>query len=244
MDLSSSLIDLVESGVEEGELAEDYVPNLFQLSSYLDNENFIQILKTKKKTVKMVSLNCQSLNSKFDQLNIYIQLLRNNSCTLDIICLQETWLDDDSDISCVQLDGFRFVHKGRSCSMHGGVAFYLRDDFTFRTLSIYSRSNTWDGLFLEIDLQNTEFSNNKKLVIGNIYRPPRNLIGNFRTFTDEINEILTDFQRSNDEVALVGDFNLDLLKLRENQHINEFFKMILSSGFVPKITLPTRRSSN
>lgn len=245
MDLNFSLIDLIESEEEGRELTEDFSPNLFKLSPYLDDDSLIQILKTKTSSMKIVSLNCQSLNAKIDQLVIYLQLLRNNSCAFDVICLQETWLSDDSDVSNVHLDGYRFVHQGRSCSMHGGVAFYVRDDLSFTTLSINSHSNIWDGLFLEIDLKNFEFSNNrKKIIIGNIYRPPRNLLSNFRAFNEEINEILTNFQRTNHEVALVGDFNLDLLKFRENQHINDFFETILSNGFIPKITLPTRLSAN
>ena len=39
---------------------------------------------------------------------------------------------------------------------------------------------------------------------------------------------------------ICADFNIDLLKLYTKQHYNMFFDMVLSSGFHPKITLPTR----
>ena len=37
-----------------------------------------------------------------------------------------------------------------------------------------------------------------------------------------------------------GDFNINLLKIGIKSHYNTFFDNMLSSGFHPKITLPTR----
>ena len=243
MDLRSSLIDILESGIEED--LDDYAPDLFQLSPYLDNESLIELLKSKKNWLKVVSLNCQSLNAKIDDLNIYIQLLRDNCCSIDVLCLQETWLNNDSDVSHLQLDGYSFVHQGKSCSAHGGVAVYLNKELNFNIMPVNSQSNIWDGIFLEIELSNTQYSSsNKKIIIGNIYRPPRNLTDNYTAFNEEINEILSNLQRSSNECVLVGDFNLDLLKFRENRHVNDFMEMTLTNGFIPKITLPTRLSSD
>ena len=39
---------------------------------------------------------------------------------------------------------------------------------------------------------------------------------------------------------ICADFNIDLVKLYTKQHYNMFFDIIISSGFHPKITLPTR----
>ena len=39
---------------------------------------------------------------------------------------------------------------------------------------------------------------------------------------------------------ICADFNIDLLKLYTKQHCNMFFDIIISSGFHPKIILPTR----
>ena len=37
-----------------------------------------------------------------------------------------------------------------------------------------------------------------------------------------------------------GDYNIDLLKVKDNKHYGEYFDEIISHGFFPKITLPTR----
>ena len=39
---------------------------------------------------------------------------------------------------------------------------------------------------------------------------------------------------------ICGDYNIDLLKIKTNKHFNDFFDNLISVGFFPKITLPTR----
>ena len=41
---------------------------------------------------------------------------------------------------------------------------------------------------------------------------------------------------------ICGDYNINLLKINVNAHYNNLFENTLSSGFSPKITLPTRIS--
>ena len=45
---------------------------------------------------------------------------------------------------------------------------------------------------------------------------------------------------SNSNSVIVGDFNLDLLKIKEKNVINDYLENILSFGFYPKIVYPTR----
>jgi hypothetical protein len=230
-----SLLDMIRDGDEND--ADDDIPSWFKLSSYYDNDAFIDLLKNKQCPFNIISLNCQSLNAKFDQISVYIESLRQQLCNIDALCVQETWLNDNSSTSHLQIEGYNLITKSCSCSAHGGVAIYLNDQLNYRLLSVSSQSNTWDGMFLEID----NFSNaNRSIIIGNIYRPPHNNVANYRTFFDEMNEILHNFQRQKKEILIAGDFNLDLLKINENQHIKEYFDLIMANGFLPKITLPTR----
>ena len=55
-----------------------------------------------------------------------------------------------------------------------------------------------------------------------------------------MDRILSSFQRSNEEVLIAGDFNIDLLKTRERAIFNDFLEIFLTNGFKPKITFPTR----
>ena len=45
------------------------------------------------------------------------------------------------------------------------------------------------------------------------------------------------FKRS---IFLCGDFNINLLELNTNKRFSTYFECIISKGFFPKITLPTR----
>ena len=41
-------------------------------------------------------------------------------------------------------------------------------------------------------------------------------------------------------INLAGDYNLNLLKINANESCSEFFDLLVSHSFFPKITLPTR----
>ena len=235
-----SLLDLINSEFNTNN--NDESPTLFQNSPYFNDEDAIKLLSKKTDNISILSLNCQSLQSKFSQLEIYLKNYTQSNCPFSIICVQETWLSHSHDLSLLQLEGYNFVHKPRQCSLHGGVGIYLKDTLKFKILPIEGNPDIWDGLFLEI-LLNCHDNNiglNRKLILGNIYRPPRDNIENYSTFTDEIQEILAQWSNSNTNVILTGDFNINLLKINEKEYVNNFLETLISSGMIPKITLPTR----
>ena len=64
-------------------------------------------------------------------------MYNNNNSKLCSVLLQETWLSADSDVSLLQLDGYNLIHKGKSCSAHGGVAEYLHESFQYEIIECY-----------------------------------------------------------------------------------------------------------
>ena len=153
--------------------------------------------------------------------------------------MQETWLSSESDTSLFELHGYNFVSVGKFCSAHSGLGIYISDDYNFKVMNMHEQSMLWDGMFVEISGQSL---NDKKIMLGNIYRPPRNIIDDYNTFFSELVPILTQLNKSKTEVVIAGDFNLDLLKLNENNIVSNFFEIITSQMFHPTITLPTRFS--
>ena len=229
----ASLLDLID---ENGSEFDDESPLIFQQSNYYDNETAIEFFKDKNNTFSILSLNCQSLNSKINQLKLYLNLFY--PFQFSAICLQETWLTSDAETSLLQIDGYSLITKGRSCSAHGGVAIYLLNTLSYKILNVEFNSDIFDCQFIEIPIENRHTS--KKLVISNIYRPPRENIENYKSFIDDINRILNNFQKRGCEMVVTGDFNIDLLKIRTKPIVNDFFETFLSNGFIPKISLPTR----
>ena len=121
-------------------------------------------------------------------------------------------------------------------STHGGLAIYVNSMFNYTSLSLFNRSNIWEGQFLEI----SKHDFNKKIIIGNLYRPPRDINNNYQTFINEFNTMLTSLDRSNSEIILACDCNINLLKIHDWPIFNEFSDTIVSHSFYPQITLPTR----
>lgn len=226
--MTHNLLSLLDTSSDET----DESPNLMEHSPYVESQTLLDILNVKKDIFTIFSLNCQSLYAKYNELKIYIEEILDSQISFSAICLQETWLGDDCDASLLQLPGYNFISKPKSCSRHGGVAIYLRNELNFSILPTVSNSNTWDGIFLEI-------YTNKKLILGNIYRPPRENIENYTIFINEIEAILSTFE-TYENIVICGDFNIDLLKIHEKHMYNTYLEMFLSNSYIPKITLPTR----
>ena len=63
------------------------------------------------------------------------------------------------------------------------VAWGYSDDYNFKVTNMHEQSMLWDGMFVEISGQSL---NDKKITLGNIYRPPRNIIDDYNTFFSEL----------------------------------------------------------
>ena len=98
----------------------------------------------------------------------------------------------------------------------------------------------WEELFIEI----TDPSNPKyKLTVGNFYRPPHTSITQLTSFIDYFTQKLS-MLNTRENTFACGDFNINLLSITANEHHSSYLEGILSSGFLPTITLPTRLSKN
>ena len=65
-----------------------------------------------------MSSNCQSINAKFNELQIIVGEINNNP--LRVICLQEGWLKENRDFSLYNLANYQLINQFRTeCSDHG-----------------------------------------------------------------------------------------------------------------------------
>ena len=60
-------------------------------------------------------------------LQIIINELKQHQFEFSAICLQETWLSDDSDLRLIQIPGYTMISQGSICTSHGGLAIYLNE---------------------------------------------------------------------------------------------------------------------
>ena len=101
--------------------------------------------------------------------------------------MEEIFGTDVNDCySLCNLIGYKLILKPRSWSAHGGVTFYLQDNLDYHILDIIDIRQSWDVLFIEVCTGNQGPNGiDEKLVVGNIYRPPRANLDNIVSFTDD-----------------------------------------------------------
>ena len=78
--------------IDESNRVDDQEPIIFHPSPYMSSEEFTNHISNNNESFKIISLNCQSINAKFDQLKIYIENCYKSQ--VNVICLQETWLSE------------------------------------------------------------------------------------------------------------------------------------------------------
>ena len=87
-----------------------------------------------------------------------------------------------------------------------------------------------------------------KIIIGNIYRPPRSNNNNktIKQFCEELTPVISNISKNSCHIIITGDFNIDLLQINERSEFQKYFDLFVTHGLFPNITVPTRccRSSS
>ena len=155
--------------------------------------------------------------------------LNDNNIKIDAICLQETWLSNDQDASVFSIPGYQLIHLvKKKCSSHSGLAIFLSDSFSYLIKSVHDDSALLDWLFIEV---NGELLRDK-IIIGNIYRPPRlnNNIKTIKELCEELTPIISDISKNSCHIIIAGDFNIDLLQINERSEFQKYFDQFVTHG--------------
>lgn len=188
--------------------------------------------------LNIINLNCESLYAKIDQIKILIEKLEMDNCRLHVICLQETWLNDNSEEF---LSNYKSIHQPKSISERGGLTMFIHNSINFKIMPSHL-STVWECQLVEIK---PSFGN-KKMSVCNVYRPPS--VKNYtrskaiEVFIAEFSNYIGSLPARFTTKFVCGDFNLNLLKSRDDNDASNFIDAIFANGFIPKITLPTRYS--
>ena len=169
-------------------------------SNYVDETEMIKIFNNEKYIFNIVSLNIQSLNAKYNEFRIFIeninsQIGKNN---ISVILLQEARVDKNTDLSTLTLPHYNIFKKNKSCSTNGGLITYIHERFTAKLLNVGTESKSYEKMYHEI-----KYARNKKaqtIIIGNIYRPPRNIVENIQTFCEDLNKDCIELSKYNKQL--------------------------------------------
>ena len=198
-------------------------------SKYYDVNEFNDTMPTSSsRNLSLFHCNIRSANSNSGDLSMYLASLNHN---FDIIGLSETWLSE----KCHSIDGFSaydHLHKYRDGKRGGGVSLLIHNNIQYKELdSISVMNDNLESLFIEVKLENSKF------IVGCVYRPPGK---NLKEFNIEMNCILSSLTKTNKEVYIMGDFNIDLLQYKSHADTDNFVNSMMASSFIPLINRPTR----
>lgn len=200
----------------------------YRLHSRDSVANMVKVLVHQKDGIKICHINAQSLKGKIDEFRF---IFENSS--VDFICVSETWFDATITDSLVSLNGYNLRRVDRDDG-YGGVAIYIRTGINF-SIKCTSKENCSlvdcedldamnlvEYLFIEVN------SEGRKLLVGSVYRPNRNI--NTMRFIGTLGVLAAMYE----DILIAGDFNSNLL---EDCSLSEEFS---SLGFVlPNTTIPT-----
>lgn len=209
----------------------NYFNDIAYSSTYLTPYALEQKMSMPAASFAIMHINCRSMLGKLSDIR---ELL--HGLPVSILALWETWLGADSE-KLVNIPGYQFLHKPREGG-HGGVGLLIKDDISFeRCISLESRLNhqSYEGIFIKIPFSR------ETLTLGTIYRPPGQ---NLTDFNNDFENLLSQISGKNRKVALVGDFNINLLKTEVHKASDDFYNCVISHHFLPAITKPTRITSH
>ena len=189
--------------------------------------------------VTALSSNIQSLPSKYDSLLNFLAVAESKNCCFDIVALQEIWQLRDE--SLFQLNDYIYFGSERKKSRGGGVGFFVKSNLgakKLKTSSIFIE-NIFESLVLELTLSSKE-----KVIIVNIYRPNNHKIlsqkDQFTEFFRAYDELLNRVSQLHRPIFIFADMNIDLLKIRQNDHAKLLLDASASVGLTQIITKATR----
>jgi hypothetical protein len=191
-----------------------------------------------------ISINIQSLYSKFDQLSQEISELESKGVKIDVIALQEIW--DVRYPENLLLTGFKpLIFKKRHGMRGGGVGFYIRNHLNAQVIDELS---PFENKIIEALTIKMSYPDNKHVLLSSVYRsngPILNVTQNQQidTFLNNFSELLQNIQSKKLESYVFIDSNIDLLNLRQQNAVN-YLNIILEKSFLQGISKATRIQNN
>ena len=197
----------------------------------------------KEPFISCFNLNVQSINSKFLDLNNFINNIHQKGVTLEILALQETWTNDFSRFS---IPDYNIFFSARTLPGRGGAAIYSHKTLT--SVQISHPCLFIDNILESVLLKCTTKGNFKFLTLS-LYRPNCH---NTLNYSDQVNifmekfiELLIYIETFNLPTVILGDFNLNLFETNNVQsNASLFLDYCTEFGFIQTVSRATRVTSN
>ena len=192
----------------------------------------------------LLSLNCQSLNAKFNEIKNLISSSEEGGGSLDILTLSETWV---KDLNFFNINGYNLFGNARPIGKGGGgTCIYVKKNITSKQISnpLFFLSNILESTIVEINIRGK-----LRFILISLYRPNTNNEINqseqIESFFIRLAEILEFLDSYKLPICFSGDFNLDIFKCNIANHPSSTLLDLFSGvGFLQIVSKATRISND
>ena len=91
--------------------------NVIRHSPYYSLEDFIEHINVLDMGFTALSLNIQSINAKFNNLTIFLNTINSQNTIIYVICIQETWLNEDEDMCSFQMSNYYCISQSKTMQL-------------------------------------------------------------------------------------------------------------------------------
>ncbi|KAJ8914711.1 hypothetical protein NQ315_017421 [Exocentrus adspersus] len=184
--------------------------------------SFEEYNKIMERSITIAHLNIRSLLPKLVHLKSHVL-----TDAYDVLCLSETWLTQTISDNLISLDNYNLVRADRHGNRGGGVLLYIKKHIAYKILTV---NNNIEQLWIKFKLGGIQTA------VGVLYRPWN---VNVDYFIDALELALSVAGQECDQLFLLGDFNIDLLKPYSSsaQKLNQ---VLDSFGLCQLVNSPTR----
>jgi hypothetical protein len=207
-------------------------------SQYHDIKSLSKLHESQKRPI-ILSINIQSLQSKYEQLCIEINELLSKKVEIDAIVLQETWNILHPEL--LNIKGFKpLLYRNRRGMRGGGVGFYIKD--TLSACILKNLSPFENKIMESITIQLSYPGKSRDILLTSVYRsngPIPNVTPSqqMEQFMNIFASLLSDLKRRNLHSFVFTDSNINLLQL-ESSDASNFMNCLFANGYLQCISKP------
>ena len=172
-------------------------------------------------------LNDRSIINKINELNIMVDDMKPH-----IICITESWANDDITDAELALEGYVMFGKDRIGRRVGGVLLYIKDTIPAYEVQLQEEADCNEAIWCK------SVTGHTTVTIGVVYRCPNITKQNNENIHDAISEV------SKGDCIIMGDFNHENIKWETLQSTgveDQTFLCLVQDNFLTQHVLePTR----
>jgi len=216
---------------------ESTLTNMTIQCNYYEPQQFCEATNSSNDSYSYFHINCQGLQSHWDSYHTLINDLSTDSFSFDFLGISEIFKVFNKNI--LSLDGYHPLQfNTRDDDSRGGVGIYIKSSLEFKyrnDLSVFIQ-HVFESIFIEVFPKNKQ----RRQIVGVIYRPNTAPRADIDVFCSTMYDLMNLINNESCATTIMGDMNIDLLKINDHIKINNYIEHIVSLGYLPVIYKPTR----